>query len=41
MTELIAASFYGHFVYDLAFCPVGRSVVGVWLLEGIHGTLVV
>jgi hypothetical protein len=41
MTELIAASFYGRFVNGLALCPAGRRVVGVWLLEGIHGTLVV
>jgi hypothetical protein len=41
MTELIAASFYGRFVYGLALCPVGRSVVGVWLLEGVHGAYVV
>jgi hypothetical protein len=40
MTELIAASFCGRFVYGSALCPVGRSVVGVWLLEGIHGALV-
>jgi hypothetical protein len=41
MTELIAASFYGRFVYGSALCPVGRSIVRVWLLEGVHGALVV